>query len=112
MVKIWNTSKNVPPPRRGGWEVEGSPIKNMNILRTGLIAIGWATWFLGNIYLINGITTTGFVLSLIGLALSMGGFAIWAELKGRSPAWMALAILSPIGILPMLFLKTKVKKTL
>jgi len=84
---------------------------NMSKLRTGLIAAGWITWFAGNVYLIDGIETTGFVLSLIGLALSMGGFAIWAELKGRNPAWMALAIFSPIGILPMLFLKTKVKKT-
>ena len=82
----------------------------MGKLRTGLIITGWVTWLIGEVYLIDGNTNFGYILSLIGLALSMGGFAIWAELKGRNPAWMALAILSPIGILPMLFLKTKVKK--
>jgi uncharacterized protein (DUF983 family) len=81
----------------------------MTRIRTALITLGWAVWLLGNIYLIDGNTTPGLVLSFVGLALSMAGFAIWAELKGRSPAWMALAILSPIGILPMLFLQKKIK---
>ena len=70
---------------------------------------GWLVWFFGNVYLANNKVGVGYALSLVGLAVTMGGFAIWAELKGRNPAWMALAILSPIGILPMLFMKNKRK---
>ena len=76
-------------------------------IRSALIAIGWVVWTVGNVYLIYSDMTIGLVLSLIGLALTMAGFAIWAELKGRNPAWMLLAILSPLGIIPMLFLKSK-----
>ena len=79
----------------------------MTRLRTPLIIAGWLVWILGNVYLANNSSGIGLLLSFIGLALSMAGFAIWAELKGRSPAWMALAILSPIGILPLLFMKNK-----
>jgi hypothetical protein len=82
----------------------------MTKIRTALITLGWAVWLVGNIYLINDNMTPGLVFSFVGLALSMAGFAIWAELKGRSPAWMALAILSPIGILPMIFLQRKTKQ--
>ena len=81
----------------------------MTKVRTLLVVLGLGVWALGNVYLIKENTNLGLVLSLIGFALTMGGFAIWAELKGRSPAWMILAVFSPIGILPMLFLKVKKK---
>ncbi len=47
----------------------------------------------------------GILVSLIGTALLLGGFAYYAKSKGRHPAWCLMAFLSIIGLIVLACLK-------
>ena len=47
------------------------------------------------------------VVASISLVLSLYGYYLWAQLKGRHWAWMLLGLTSPLGTVPIALLSDR-----
>jgi apolipoprotein N-acyltransferase len=88
-------------------------VKMGRTARTLSVVFGWLIWWFATASantMINsglGIVPLHFVLSAIGLGLSLYGCYLWAKLKNRHWAWMFFGILTPIGLLPLALMKDR-----